>query len=1287
VLFNFTGISNGPTVTNSNNGSSGDILVISGNNLKGATAVTAGGTPATISCQPAGSFTYIAPDFSVNAVPSAPTIAPGADFTVDLNINIPFGFLGWKTDINFDASKIQAKLNSSQRLVISDTGFFRDYVLNAGGAIQSGSTPPVVDNVNGHITGIVYGATNVATGLTGTGKICSITFSAKSTASGSAAITALNFKVTNERAQTIGTSINPLVTGANIGVGDSSDNGDSGSPPTITAFNPQSATVGDTVTITGTHLTGVTAVSFGGTAAQSYNVSSATQITAVVGNGTSGLVSVTTPNGTATKDGFVYSGAATAPTITAFSPLAGKTGDTITITGTNLSGATSVIFGNVAATITSNTATQILATVAGGATGLVSVTTAQGTATKDGFTYYGIPTVTSFSPASGNTGTTVTIYGTYFTGATAVNIGGVAAQSFTVNSATQITAVVASGAITGVISVTAPGGTGTSSTNFTIVAAPTLNSFGPVKATTGTVVVIAGTNLSEATSVTFGGVAAASYVVNSAIQITAVVGSGSSGSIAVTTAGGTATITGFTYQSPRSDITITATPSVTSVTPGSAFTVDLMITTSVGFLGWQATVNFDASKMQYNSIDEGAFLSGYASGLGGDTINPTVPTIDNSGGHITNISYSATGLSGVTGATGTGKLCTLHFTATSGASGSSTISLAAVTITDKDASSIINATVSGGTINFQGAPTISSFTPTSGNTGNTITIYGSNLTGATAVSFGGTAAQSFSVVSSTQINAVLGNGSSGNVNVTTPGGTASLSGFTFTGTATAPTITSFSPSEGGSGTSITITGTNFTGATVVSIGGTSASGFNVNSATQITAVVGSGTTGKIAVTTANGTATSSASFTFVSSNAAPTITSFTPSSGKSGTTIKITGTHFNGATSVKIGGTAAAGFTLDSATQISATLGDGSTGTISITTPNGTATSSSPFTFVTATDAPLKSGSTHSPTTTTTVAANNSGNDYPSQNTTTQTSVADSITFNLTGKVDSNGTLTQTFIEEQQGTSADPLQGRLEIKQGTILLDKDNRPVTSITINRVTPPATETRDAFAIAAFECLPDGSHFTQPITITLTYNPGSIPVGFSEKKLVTAYYDSQKQSWLEVDCKVDSANHLIQIKVDHFTTFMVVAKNSPAVGWNLFVIIIGIEFALAAAIMAYVFLRRRRARMAVENYGGVKVTGVSTPFSTTLERRTVDGQWVSLDTNQSSGLSNVGQESVRSFQIDRGNVNCQEIGLVFDKNSNLAGPNRPMKITLKLDPESNSEEVIEVRLVQKQNQNKEE
>jgi hypothetical protein len=78
---------------------------------------------------------------------------------------------------------------------------------------------------------------------------------------------------------------------------------------------------------------------------------------------------------------------------------------------------------------------------------------------------------------------------------------------------------------------------------------------------------------------------------------------------------------------------------------------------------------------------------------------------------------------------------------------------------------------------------------------------------------------------------------------------------------TIPSISSFLPSNGCSGTNVNIYGAKFTGATQVSIGGTLVNSFTINSDTSITAVVGNGTTGIVAVTTPSGTATSVDSFT------------------------------------------------------------------------------------------------------------------------------------------------------------------------------------------------------------------------------------------------------------------------------------------------------------------------------------------------------------------------------------------------------------------------------------------
>jgi hypothetical protein len=83
--------------------------------------------------------------------------------------------------------------------------------------------------------------------------------------------------------------------------------------------------------------------------------------------------------------------------------------------------------------------------------------------------------------------------------------------------------------------------------------------------------------------------------------------------------------------------------------------------------------------------------------------------------------------------------------------------------------------------------------------------------------------------------------------------------------------------------------------------------------------------------------------------AAPTITSFTPTSGPGGTTttgtlVTVTGTDFTGATAVKLNGTAITSFTVVNATTITfRVLTANTNGPISVTTPDGTATNTESF--------------------------------------------------------------------------------------------------------------------------------------------------------------------------------------------------------------------------------------------------------------------------------------------------------------------------------------------------------
>ncbi len=237
-----------------------------------------------------------------------------------------------------------------------------------------------------------------------------------------------------------------------------------------------------------------------------------------------------------------------------------------------------------------------------------------------------------------------------------------------------------------------------------------------------------------------------------------------------------------------------------------------------------------------------------------------------------------------------------------------------------------------------GLPGITNFSPTFGGTGAVVTINGNNLSTITSVTFGGVPAASFTVVNNEMITATVGNGASGVIQLSASNGNISISGFTYF---PAPSITNFSPSPAPAGTVVTINGQNLSTVSAVSFGGTPAASFAAMNNTQVQAIVGAGSSGNITLNTLGGNALISG-FIYIP---IPQVTSINPSTGTNGTIVTITGNNFNNATGVKFGVTPAASFSVLSATTIQAIVLGGSSGSVTVTTPGGTAAVVG-FTFV-----------------------------------------------------------------------------------------------------------------------------------------------------------------------------------------------------------------------------------------------------------------------------------------------------------------------------------------------------
>ena len=268
-----------------------------------------------------------------------------------------------------------------------------------------------------------------------------------------------------------------------------------------------------------------------------------------------------------------------APTLDVLPPPAsGAVGATVHLTGTNLAstGALSLStagpFGPITVpltqfTVLSDTAVDFVVpsgTLA--APYLVILVTQGGVATTPFTVIDPLPTVTSVlsgGVGQGLAGASVTITGTNFVNVQSVRFGTVNA-TFTVDSATSITAVIPVAAPAGNLQVSVVTVAGTASRSFTVLASPRITSFAPVSARTGTRITINGTGFANLQSVSFAGTAGGNPTVNgagTAITVT-VPNNARQGAVTVTVlGGGTASSNGFTIQ---------ASPVVTSFAPTSA---------------------------------------------------------------------------------------------------------------------------------------------------------------------------------------------------------------------------------------------------------------------------------------------------------------------------------------------------------------------------------------------------------------------------------------------------------------------------------------------------------------------------------------------------------------------------------------------------------------------------------------------------------------------------------------------------------------------------------------------
>ena len=556
--------------------------------------------------------------------------------------------------------------------------------------------------------------------------------------------------------------------------------------PTVSQVTPDvsGTSGGGTVNIYGNWLNGTTAVYFGSTEATSFSIISGTEISVVAPAEQSGTVdvTVTTPSGTSpvnSNDQFTYEGLPTITSVSLPSCYYYYCNSVVQITGENLTATASVSFDGVASSDFWPVSPGIIdATVPSTTGGTLSITVSTPAGTSSPYSFsLPAPTVSQVTPDVSGTsgGETVSIYGNWLNGTTAVDFGSTEATSFSIISPTEISAVApAEQAGTVNITVTTPSGTSAVNSNdqFTYEGPPTITS---AEASSSGTVLIFGSNLLGAYEVTFDGEYYQYYIqADTSTELVTVLPSGLSGqiSVSVTTPVGTSPL-GYMGGPP---------PQVSQVTPDASGTsggetVDIYGnyfngTTAVYFGSTEATsfsvisgteVEAVAPAEQSGTVDVTVTTpSGTSPSTSSDQFTyeppPTITSIAAPSGTSTTVTIDGDNFTGATSVSFNGTSVTpdvispseIQAPLPSGIVGT----IGTVVTTPAGSSSPQGATPPSFT--YYPAPILSCISPTSGYSvgGTDVTLTGSNFQYATSVYFGSTQAVEFQVVSSGEITAI-----------------------------------------------------------------------------------------------------------------------------------------------------------------------------------------------------------------------------------------------------------------------------------------------------------------------------------------------------------------------------------------------------------------------------------------------------------------------------------------------------------------------------------------------------
>jgi hypothetical protein len=161
----------------------------------------------------------------------------------------------------------------------------------------------------------------------------------------------------------------------------------------------------------------------------------------------------------------------------------------------------------------------------------------------------------------------------------------------------------------------------------------------------------------------------------------------------------------------------------------------------------------------------------------------------------------------------------------------------------------------------------------------------------------------------------------------------------------------------------------------------------------------------------------------------------------------------------------------------------------------------------------------------------------------------------------------------------------LEIPSGTKVLTRDGKPLEYIVMQQSVAPSNPAPDGRIIGlAYDLLPEGANFDPPIQLAIKYDPASLPKDAAEGNLSIAYYEAGR-GWLRLESTVDTGNHIVRAKLQHFTKCSLLSEagaggqnsepagsssHTAAITWSL----LGVIFVAVLAIgIFYVYFSSRR------------------------------------------------------------------------------------------------------------------